>query len=78
MKSELLESIKNLEDAKRKEQLIIIEKYNNDILALKYKCNHIDDEGNSVLIRAGHPFHSGWDRCQICDRYIETNVYGRG
>ena len=78
MKSELLDSIKSLKDIEEKEINKVREQYSDKISKLRKQCNHIDDEGNSALIRAGHPFHSGWDRCQICDKYIETNEYGRG
>jgi hypothetical protein len=77
MKSALLDSITALEDEKRKEQLKIINDYNTRILALKYQCNHLYDDGENALVQAGYPFHSGWDRCLICEKYIETNEYGR-
>lgn len=77
MKSKLLDSIKKLEDANTKEMNKIRSKCDNELYELKKQCKHVDEEGISALIKAGHPWHSGWDMCRICGKYIETNEYGR-
>lgn len=77
MESSLAESIKALENEKRKEELKIINEYNTRIIALKYQCEHLYDNGGSALVRAGRPFHSGWDKCLICERFVETCEFER-
>jgi hypothetical protein len=76
-KKELVLKIQRLEQNRQFEISQIYEKYALLLNVLKGLCDHIDDEGNSSLERVGHPWHSGWDVCSICEKYIETNEYGR-
>ena len=80
MKSKILEIIIDIKNKRDTEVYAVKEKFQKQIIEQIEHCtenNHMDDDGNSALIRARHPFHSGWDFCQICERYIETNPYGR-
>jgi uncharacterized Fe-S cluster-containing MiaB family protein len=66
----------------RKQRFIkaVEDEANKEITYLKKQCEengHKYDDGESALKQAGHPWHSGWDVCQICGHYIETNEYGR-
>jgi len=73
----LLEAINKVEQDREREINVVNEKFNRQIQILINQCGHIDGEGNSTLILAGSPFHSGWDQCIICGRFVETNEYGR-
>ena len=44
---------------------------------IRKQCKHFHDDGNSALVRAGKPFHSGWDECEICGTFVETSEYSR-
>jgi hypothetical protein len=72
------ESIKAIENEMDKAIQKVREEYSHKIGEEKKKCNHNNDDGSTALVLAGYPFHSGWDRCQICGAYIETNEYSRG
>jgi len=40
-------------------------------------CDHNYDDDISALVRAGYPWHSGWDRCLVCGKFVETSEFGR-
>lgn len=78
MESKLREEIEKLEHEEELQIKIIKEKFASLRGELKKQCSHKYDNGETALILAGYPWHTGWDKCLICGSYIETNEYGRG
>lgn len=78
MESKLREEIARLELEEALQIKIIRDKFATLQGELIKRCSHKYDNGETALVLAGHPWHTGWDKCVICGSHIETNEYGRG
>ena len=78
MESEIYKKLEILKQEELKEIKTIKEIFSLQRGQLRRQCPHKYDDGSNALEMAGHPWHTGWDKCLICGTFIETNEYGRG
>ena len=77
MEINVISLLTNLDVEEAKEVNKVHLKYSLKREEIRKKCNHKFNNGDTALTIAGNPWHSGWDVCQICKTFIETNEYGR-